>query len=321
MPSALAISRSSGVVTKPCTRSASAPTYTVDTVITAFCSSGYWRTLSSTAERKPTRKISRLTTVASTGFWMKMSVNFMAARPISCSAAAARTRRRVGSSLFTSTGTPLRSFSRPDVAISSPGSRPPMHLHEIAAPAAELHEAPLDAGFSPHEHPDGVAVRVVAHRGLRHHRDLLARPELDLDLREHAGAQHLVRVRERRLHLEAARSLVDPRLDRGDRAVKIAIAERLDADLDRHPDAHVAELLLRQHEVHEDRVERLERHDARAGRQVIAEIHLANSELARERRADHLLRDPRALRVDLRLRGGRRGRRADRPRPPRRRCG
>src|SRR5690554_4958636 len=77
MPSALATSRSSGVVMKPWIRLASAPKYVVLTVTTAFCSSGYWRTLSSVYERMPSSRMNRLTTIASTGFLMKRSVNFI----------------------------------------------------------------------------------------------------------------------------------------------------------------------------------------------------------------------------------------------------
>ena len=79
MPSALATSRSSGVVMKPWIRSASAPKYVVLTLITAFCSSGYWRTFNSVIERRPSSRTNRLTTIASTGLLMKMSVNFMRA--------------------------------------------------------------------------------------------------------------------------------------------------------------------------------------------------------------------------------------------------
>src|SRR5690625_4192360 len=77
MPSALATSRSSGVVMKPWIRLAAAPKYVGLTVITAFCSSGYWRTWSSVYERSPSSRMKRLTTIASTGFLMKMSVNFI----------------------------------------------------------------------------------------------------------------------------------------------------------------------------------------------------------------------------------------------------
>ena len=77
MPSALAISRSSGVVMKPWIRSASAPKYVVLMLTTALRISGYWRTFNSLKARSPNSRMNRLTTSASTGFLMKRSVNFM----------------------------------------------------------------------------------------------------------------------------------------------------------------------------------------------------------------------------------------------------
>src|SRR5436190_5703079 len=78
MPSAAAIARSSGVVMKPRTRSALAPTYTVRTVTVALSSFGYWRTFRPRIACKPATMISVLTTIASTGRRRKRSVIFMA---------------------------------------------------------------------------------------------------------------------------------------------------------------------------------------------------------------------------------------------------
>src|SRR5262249_9357208 len=78
MPSAAAMARSSGVVMNPRTRSALAPTYTVVTVTVALSSLGYWRTFSERTACRPATRMTRLTTIASTGRRMKMSVNFMA---------------------------------------------------------------------------------------------------------------------------------------------------------------------------------------------------------------------------------------------------
>ena len=61
MPSALATSRSSGVVMKPWIRSADAPGYTVVTLMTVFDSLGYCRIGSTIAARRPISRISRLT--------------------------------------------------------------------------------------------------------------------------------------------------------------------------------------------------------------------------------------------------------------------
>src|SRR6266498_1067060 len=77
MPSAEAITRSSGVVTKPRTSSALAPTYVVVTVISAFSLRGYWRALSVRIAWTPAMTITRLTTIAMTGRRMNRSVSFM----------------------------------------------------------------------------------------------------------------------------------------------------------------------------------------------------------------------------------------------------
>ena len=70
------MARSSGVVMKPRTRSALAPTYAVRTVTVALSSFGYCRTLSERIAWSPAMMITRLTTIARTGRRMKMSVNF-----------------------------------------------------------------------------------------------------------------------------------------------------------------------------------------------------------------------------------------------------
>src|SRR4029079_12565478 len=77
MPSAAAIAVSRGVVMKPRTRSALAPTYTVRTVTVALSSFGYWRTFSVRIACRPATTIRTLTTIASTGRRRKRSVNFM----------------------------------------------------------------------------------------------------------------------------------------------------------------------------------------------------------------------------------------------------
>src|SRR5690242_5640479 len=78
MPSAAAMARSSGVVMKPRTRSALAPTYTVRTVTVALSSFGYWRTFRPRIACRPATMISTLTTIASTGRRRNRSVSFMA---------------------------------------------------------------------------------------------------------------------------------------------------------------------------------------------------------------------------------------------------
>src|SRR6185436_8597593 len=79
MPSALAITRSSGVVMNPRTRSAFAPTYTVATRTTAMSLRGYWRTLNARIDCSPAIRITRLTTIARTGRLTKRSVTRISA--------------------------------------------------------------------------------------------------------------------------------------------------------------------------------------------------------------------------------------------------
>src|SRR6478752_6982025 len=76
MPCACAIAPSSGWVMNPAMVWASAPKYAVEMVTTAFCVLGYWLIGSVNTDRRPSTTISRLTTMASTGRRMKMSVKF-----------------------------------------------------------------------------------------------------------------------------------------------------------------------------------------------------------------------------------------------------
>src|ERR1700722_3268509 len=82
MPLACAIAFSSGVVMKPATTEGAAPYSMVVTVTTAFSVRGYCSTGKELTARNPSTRIIRLTTVASTGRRMKMSVNFMAPAPL-----------------------------------------------------------------------------------------------------------------------------------------------------------------------------------------------------------------------------------------------
>src|SRR6516165_4086744 len=77
MPSALAMTRSIGVVMNPRTRSALAPTYTVETCTSAMSLRGYCRTLSERIDCRPAIRIAKLTQIASTGRLTKRSVSFI----------------------------------------------------------------------------------------------------------------------------------------------------------------------------------------------------------------------------------------------------
>src|SRR6266850_5669735 len=77
MPSAVDTACEIGVVMKPCIKSGEAPGYVVVTVIVVLDSLGYWRICSPVIAFRPISRISRLTTSASTGRRMKMSVKDM----------------------------------------------------------------------------------------------------------------------------------------------------------------------------------------------------------------------------------------------------
>src|SRR5258708_39520024 len=95
MPSAAAMARSSGVVMKPRTRSAFAPTYAVRTVTVALSSFGYCRTLRVRIAWSPAITMTRFTTRARTGLRTKMSVNFTGRDP----SAVLRVRGELGAGL------------------------------------------------------------------------------------------------------------------------------------------------------------------------------------------------------------------------------
>src|SRR5712671_3392497 len=200
MPSAEAITRSSGVVTKPRTRSAAAPTYTVVTVITAFSLRGYWRTLSERIACTPAITIRRLTTRATTGRRMNRSVNFIGGSFVH------GLRRHLGArsqivlhhdahavpqleGAAADHGLPGRQAGGDRDEVSAPLSQPDEFLVRDQAGVARRVLLLLDG-------EDRVAVgRVEDRRGGDHqHRPLLGREHVDVG--EHARAQAAVGVRE-----------------------------------------------------------------------------------------------------------------------------
>src|SRR5215831_19021760 len=183
MPSALAMTRSSGVVMKPRTRSALAPTYTVVTCTTAMSLRGYCRTESVRIAWMPAIRITRLTTIARTGRLMKRSVNFMAFRSLPSAVHGVRRRVVAGLRLVVDLdGRPVSELedtrghdllaglqAREDrdlVAAAGPD------LDELLAHALVGLAAVLVLDLRHDEH--GVAVRSVVDRG-RRDRDDVAR--------------------------------------------------------------------------------------------------------------------------------------------------
>src|SRR6266566_1203597 len=221
MPSAEAIARSSGVVTKPRTSSAAAPTYTVVTVICAFSLRGYWRTFSDRIAWIPAIRMRRFTTSATTGRLMNRSVNFMRS-PVH------RLRRHLGG------GSQVVPHHHGHAVAELEGAtahhrlarlEPGDHRHQVAASLAEADE--LLVGEEPRvpglvlllldgEHR--VPVGGVEDRGARDHQH---RPLLggeDFDVPEHAGAQASVLVGEYGAHAHVAGGDVDLRVEGGEHA-------------------------------------------------------------------------------------------------------
>src|SRR5918992_5013337 len=192
MPSALAITRSSGVVMKPRTRSALAPTYTVDTRTIAISLRGYCLTLKERTDCSPAIRITRLTTIASTGRLMKRSVN-----RIGCSSVVFRRGRRIVAGLHRVVDedrdpVPQLEHAGGHHFVARIDARE--HRHLVAARRAGLdellpHAAIRLAVFALHlgDDEDRIAVGRVADGRCRQRDDFLARTELNLGLHEHAG--------------------------------------------------------------------------------------------------------------------------------------
>src|SRR5689334_7832527 len=197
MPSAAAITRSSGVVMNPRTRSALAPTYAVRTVMVALSSFGYCRTLSVRIACRPAMMMTRLTTIARTGRRTKMSVNFTGASAVLGARGELRLDLDVVVHHDAGIVAELEGSGRHHLLT---GFHAVGHGHEIAARFAEPHEllarhlARLAVGtfgggagfvFLVLDDEDRVAVR-SAHDGRRRNGDdraLLG--QHDGDLREH----------------------------------------------------------------------------------------------------------------------------------------
>src|SRR5258706_3564790 len=167
MPSALAITRSSGVVMKPRTRFAFAPVYTVTTLTTAMSLFGNCRTLSERIDWMPAIRITRLTTIARTGRLMKRSVSFMC-RSSRLRSAVFRLRRRAVAGLDLVVDQDRRAVAQlEDARRHHLGTgREARHDRDLVAAAdAQLHELlrdtavllPLRARQLLHDE-DGVAV-------------------------------------------------------------------------------------------------------------------------------------------------------------------
>src|ERR1700690_540797 len=199
MPSAAAMARSSGVVMKPRTRSALAPTYTVVTVTDEFSLCGHCRTLSERYAWNPDMKITRLTTIARTGRRMKMWVNF----PVGVGAQGGRrsgvpgrgSQLRVGSHRIVPddrAAGPKLEDARPDDGL--PLLEPRHHGDKVAPLDAEAHDLlPDDKLFRARgrvglglDHVHRVPVRRVEDGRRGNRQDLVGHRQLDGDVDEHS---------------------------------------------------------------------------------------------------------------------------------------
>src|SRR5688572_10197090 len=199
---------------KPRTRSALAPTYTVDTRTMAISLRGYCLTLRERTDCSPAIRITRLTTIASTGRLMKRSVN-----RIGCSSVVFRPGRRIVAGLYGVVDehggpVPQLEHARRHDLVPRIDARQDGHL--VAARRAGLDELLADSAirlavlrFHLGDDEDRIAVRRVTDRRRRQGDDLLAGAERNLRLDEHARPQPAARIRERRLHLDVPGRLVN----------------------------------------------------------------------------------------------------------------
>ncbi len=163
---------------------------------------------------------------------------------------------------------------------------------------------------SPSLRPETIASITVGSvldgRG-RHGDGGLACPKPNVCLDEHSGAQLRIRVVERRLDLDVAGLLIDHRVDRGHPAVRLD-PRSLGRRVDRRADLESRHLLLRHGEIDVNGPDGLQRHDRRAGLQVLAEVDLPDPQHTREGSSDRLALDRRpnltGLRHGLLLLGG-----------------
>src|SRR4029450_1214934 len=193
MPSALAMTRSSGVVMKPRTRSAFAPTYAVVTFTTAISLRGYCLTLSARIDCSPAMRITRFTTMASTGRLTNRSVNFMAMLLAVLRFGRAAVRRLHLVVDMNRCAVPQLEHAGRDDLLTRLHTR--QHRNLVAARAAKLHHLLADAAIGVpiralqiSDDEDGVAVWCVADCRTGQRDDGAARAQQDLCLHEHAGA-------------------------------------------------------------------------------------------------------------------------------------
>ena len=121
-----------------------------------------------------------------------------------------------------------------------------------------------------------VAVGVVGNCRLRQGDQVRGVAAVDFDLGVHAGEQPPVGIGERRAHLDVAAGKVHLGVDGGNLAGKARARISIHRRRRRLSDLEMRKRLLRDIEVDQDGIERLQRHHRGAGGQVLALVNLAN---------------------------------------------
>src|SRR5262245_42047622 len=229
-------------------------------------SSGYWRIGSLKPPCAPMSRISRLTTLASTGRLMKMSVKAMwlLFRPL-------RLRRQglrivdldggVGVKLELAAGHDLLAFlhafqnrdlvalARPD-AYETPFDGELRRRHFHLAHACRL----LRSGRTLLHHPHAVAIKSVGHRGARDRHELLRLAFEHSRIGEHARQQQMVTIGQSYALHERARVLRHAGIEGLDHALEHLSRIGVDAELNWGADLEFAEIAFRNGKVDPDRV-------------------------------------------------------------------
>ena len=91
-----------------------------------------------------------------------------------------------------------------------------------------------------------------------------------------------------RLHLNVARGLVHDRVQRRNPSGEGFARQIFGGDAQAAADMHLGQRLLRQTEIHINRIQSLKLNHRASGRQILAEIDLANPQHSRKRRANGL---------------------------------
>src|SRR5207249_1242548 len=168
----------------------------------------------------------------------------------------------------------------------------------IAARGPELHKLLAHAAvrltvriFEVFDDEYRISVGRVADRGGRQRHGRMARAQQNVRLNEHSGSQPPVWVGQCGLDLNVSSRLIDDRIDGRDLSRERNTSQVFSRDAHGVPGHHLACVLLRHAEVHVSRIERLQRNNRVAARQVLTEINLTKAQDSRKRRPDRLPRD------------------------------